>query len=86
MYTDPPTPLQDIVENIVKVHPNGEATLESIGLGGWTPVGMVQNALEWMHISYDIPWWGTIVIGAIVLLIYIRFIYNKSFSFRLYIE
>lgn len=51
------------MENIVKVHPNGEPTLESIGLGGYSPVGLIQRFMEFMHISYDIPWWTTIVIG-----------------------
>lgn len=62
---DPPTPIEEIVENIVKVHANGEPTLESIGLGSYTPVGLVQKFLEYMHISFDIPWWTTIVIGTI---------------------
>jgi len=53
------------VENIVKVHSNGEPTLGSIGLGGYTPVGLVQNFLEFMHISLDIPWWTTIVIATV---------------------
>ncbi|XP_014481852.1 PREDICTED: mitochondrial inner membrane protein OXA1L [Dinoponera quadriceps] len=65
---DPPIPpIQEVVENIVKLHPNGEQTLESLGLGGWTPVGIVQNLLEYMHIGLDIPWWSTIVIGTVVL-------------------
>lgn len=51
------------MENIVKVHQNGEATLESIGLGSNTPVGLIQKLMEFVHISYDIPWWGTIVLG-----------------------
>ncbi|EFN71509.1 Mitochondrial inner membrane protein OXA1L [Camponotus floridanus] len=63
---DPPTPVEEIIENIVKVHPNGEATLESIGLASsYTPVGLIQKFLEFMHISCDIPWWTTIVIGTI---------------------
>ncbi|KAL6424682.1 hypothetical protein ACFW04_009979 [Cataglyphis niger] len=68
---DPPSPLEDIVENIAKVHPNGEATLESIGLGGYTPVGLIQRFMEYMHISYDVPWWTTIVIGTLCVRILI---------------
>ncbi|XP_018351155.1 PREDICTED: mitochondrial inner membrane protein OXA1L [Trachymyrmex septentrionalis] len=59
---DPPTPIQEIIENIVKVHPNGEPTFESLGLGRWTPPGIVQNFLEFMHINLDVPWWLAIVI------------------------
>ncbi|XP_012225133.1 mitochondrial inner membrane protein OXA1L [Linepithema humile] len=62
---DPPAPLQEIVENVVTMHPNGEATFESLGLGGYGPVGLIQNFLEFMHISCDIPWWGAIVVGTV---------------------
>jgi len=53
----------------VKVHPNGETTFESLGLGGYTPVGLVQNFLELMHISCDMPWWATIVFGILFFII-----------------
>ncbi|KYQ48195.1 Mitochondrial inner membrane protein OXA1L [Trachymyrmex zeteki] len=58
---DPPTPIQEIIENIVKVHPNGEPTFESLGLGGWSPTGILHNLLEFMHINLDMPWWLAIV-------------------------
>ncbi|EDW69562.1 mitochondrial inner membrane protein OXA1L [Drosophila virilis] len=45
----------------------GEPTFASIGLGGWSPVGMVQNCMEFLHCTWDIPWWGTIAIGTIVV-------------------
>lgn len=76
-FADPPTPAQEIIENIINVHPNGEATLSSIGLGGYSPVGFVQNLLEFVHISCDIPWWGTIVIG---ISFTIRFSYKFDIS------
>ncbi|KAL6254671.1 hypothetical protein P5V15_013978 [Pogonomyrmex californicus] len=60
---DPPTPIQEIMENVMKFHPNGEPTFESLGLGGWTPPGLVQHFLEFMHIHLDMPWWMTIVIA-----------------------
>lgn len=44
-----------------------EPTFASIGLGGWSPVGIVQNCMEYLHIGCDIPWWGSIVIGTIVV-------------------
>lgn len=43
---------------------SGEAPFESLGLGGWSPVGIVQSCLEYLHIGVDIPWWCAIVIGA----------------------
>ncbi|EZA54730.1 Mitochondrial inner membrane protein OXA1L [Ooceraea biroi] len=64
---DAPTPIvQEIVENIVKLHSNGEPTFESMGLGcNYTPVGLIQKSLEFLHIHCDLPWWTTIVIGTL---------------------
>jgi YidC/Oxa1 family membrane protein insertase len=42
-----------------------EPSFASIGLGGWTPVGIVQNFMEFVHVGLDVPWWGTILIGTI---------------------
>ncbi|XP_032669456.1 mitochondrial inner membrane protein OXA1L isoform X2 [Odontomachus brunneus] len=77
---DPPTPIEEIIEEIVKYHPNGEITFQSLGLGGYTPVGLVQNALECMHISLNMPWWTTIVIGTVILrcLIFPLVIYSQK--------
>ncbi|XP_065087938.1 mitochondrial inner membrane protein OXA1L [Ochlerotatus camptorhynchus] len=62
----PPIPaapeISDIVANVAA---NGEPTFASLGLGGWTPVGIVQNCMEFLHVSCDIPWWGVIAIGTI---------------------
>ncbi|XP_076292060.1 OXA1L mitochondrial inner membrane protein [Lasioglossum baleicum] len=52
---------------VPSVHPNGEATLESIGLGGYSPIGLVQKGLEAMHIYLDMPWWEAIVIGTLCI-------------------
>lgn len=68
------------MEKISSVHPNGEPTLESIGLGGYSPVGLVQHFMEFMHISYDVPWWATIVIGMCMC------IYVCMFLFFIFID
>ncbi|XP_062947359.1 mitochondrial inner membrane protein OXA1L [Cynocephalus volans] len=31
-----------------------------LGLGSYTPVGLIQNLLEFMHVNLDLPWWGAI--------------------------
>ncbi|KAL0189389.1 hypothetical protein M9458_016488, partial [Cirrhinus mrigala] len=38
-----------------------EASLSELGLGSHTPVGLIQNLLEFMHVSIGLPWWGAIV-------------------------
>lgn len=62
----PPIPaapeISDVVSNLAA---NGEPTFASLGLGGWSPVGIVQNCLEFLHVGCDLPWWGVIAIGTI---------------------
>lgn len=59
-----PTALSETVQSLAA---NGEPTLASLGLGGWGPVGLVQHALEYLHVSLDVPWWGAILIGTVVV-------------------
>ncbi|GBP27129.1 Mitochondrial inner membrane protein OXA1L [Eumeta japonica] len=62
----PPVPdLSAITEPVQSLAANGEPTFASIGLGGWSPVGLIQNALEYLHVTLDVPWWGAILIGTI---------------------
>ncbi|XP_076670372.1 OXA1L mitochondrial inner membrane protein isoform X2 [Andrena cerasifolii] len=61
---DPPTPPTPEIAEVL-VHTNGEPTLASIGLGGYTPSGLIQSCLEWLHIGCDMPWWSTIVAGTV---------------------
>lgn len=39
----------------------GEPTLNSLGLGGMTPIGLVQQAVELLHTSCNLPWVWSIV-------------------------
>ena len=40
-----------------------EPTLQSLGLASSSPGGVVQAALENLHVGLDVPWWTAIVIG-----------------------
>lgn len=40
-----------------------ETSLAELGLGAYTPVGLIQNMLEFMHVDLGLPWWGAIVVG-----------------------
>ncbi|XP_063756781.1 mitochondrial inner membrane protein OXA1L-like [Eleginops maclovinus] len=42
-----------------------EPSLVELGLASGTPVGLVQNLLEYIHIDLDIPWWGAIIVGTL---------------------
>lgn len=37
----------------------------SLGLGGWSPVGIIQNCFEYLHFDLGIEWWTAIMIGTI---------------------
>lgn len=53
--------IPSVVETLPDIVP--EASFRSIGLGGFTPVGLLQEALEFLHVSVDLPWWGAIAAG-----------------------
>ncbi|KAL0821174.1 hypothetical protein ABMA28_005793 [Loxostege sticticalis] len=60
-----PSTFSEVTEAVQSLAANGEPTFASLGLGGWSPVGLVQNCLEFLHVSLDVPWWGAILIGTI---------------------
>ncbi|KAI7790712.1 mitochondrial inner membrane protein OXA1L [Triplophysa rosa] len=74
--TDPaPVAMQPITEQVAEAPVaaldvlqgvGAEASLSSLGLGSYTPVGLIQNLLEFMHVSIGLPWWGAIVAGTII--------------------
>uniref|UniRef100_A0A9L0SQR4 OXA1L mitochondrial inner membrane protein n=1 Tax=Equus caballus TaxID=9796 RepID=A0A9L0SQR4_HORSE len=37
-----------------------EQSFAELGLGSYTPVGLIQNLLEFMHVNLGLPWWGAI--------------------------
>ncbi|XP_064359412.1 mitochondrial inner membrane protein OXA1L isoform X2 [Dromaius novaehollandiae] len=37
--------------------------LEDLGLGGYSPVGLVQNLLQFLHFDVGLPWWAAIALG-----------------------
>jgi len=63
-----PPPVPDpAVEAASQLNALGEPTFASLGLGGWTPKGIVETCFEYLHVSLGIPWWEAIVIGTIVI-------------------
>ncbi|KAL2715445.1 mitochondrial inner membrane protein OXA1L [Vespula squamosa] len=82
---DIPTPVEEVVTVIQKVHPNGEVMFESLGLGGYSPVGFIQVSMECLHASYGLPWWSTIAIGTLVvrLLLFPLVINSQRYSAKM---
>ncbi|XP_022920028.1 mitochondrial inner membrane protein OXA1L [Onthophagus taurus] len=64
-----PPPIPDGLADSLLTQTNalGEPTFASLGLGGNTPVGLVQNCFEYLHVTLGVPWWEAIVIGTIII-------------------
>ncbi|CAK6952968.1 mitochondrial inner membrane protein OXA1L [Scomber scombrus] len=70
-----PVITQPIIEQVADAAPTAvevlqaaatEPTLAELGLAAHTPVGLIQNLLEVMHVDLGLPWWGAIVVGTVV--------------------
>lgn len=55
------------ITEVIKLHANGEPTFESLGLGGYGPVGIIQTFYELVHINCNLPWWATIVLTSVLI-------------------
>lgn len=62
----PDVPVPPVIEPSI-VDALTETSLQSLGLGGWTPIGIVQQTLEFFHLGCDLPWWGAIALGTVVV-------------------
>lgn len=45
----------------------GEPTFASLGLGGYSPVGIVQHCFEYLHGTLGLEWWVAIALGTLVV-------------------
>ncbi|ETE62324.1 Mitochondrial inner membrane protein OXA1L, partial [Ophiophagus hannah] len=43
-----------------------ESTLAELGLGSFSPVGLIMKILESLHLDLGLPWWGAIVGGTLL--------------------
>ena len=39
----------------------------SLGLGGYSPIGLIQSSLEYLHVQANLPWWLAIISCTIAL-------------------
>lgn len=69
-----PAPIltQPVIEQVADVAPTAadvlqaaavEPSLAELGLANYTPVGLIQNLLEFAHMDLGLPWWGAIALG-----------------------
>lgn len=66
---DPPVPPPSVLDVASEAAQTvgAEPSFVSLGLGGWSPIGLVQHCLEFLHVDCGFPWWGAIVTGTIVV-------------------
>lgn len=64
MIPEPPAIPDAAAEALKQLNDLGEPTFASLGLGGWTPVGLVQNCMEYVHVTMGVDWWMAIMIGS----------------------
>lgn len=57
--------IPELLNKAAELAPGVEPAFETIGLGGWTPVGIVQQIMEFLHVGVDLPWWTCIMIGTV---------------------
>lgn len=55
------------ITEVIKLHANGEPTFESLGLGGYGPIGIIQTFYELLHVDCNLPWWATIVLTSALI-------------------
>lgn len=46
---------------------SAQGDFASLGLGGHSPVGLLQSSLEYLHVQAHMPWWLAIVACTVVL-------------------
>ncbi|XP_068404033.1 mitochondrial inner membrane protein OXA1L [Eschrichtius robustus] len=60
--TPPPTAVPEVAsgDTTDTILAAAEQSFTELGLGSYTPVGLIQNLLEFMHVNLGLPWWGAI--------------------------
>ncbi|GLH01501.1 Uncharacterized protein GBIM_07638 [Gryllus bimaculatus] len=67
VVTDPipePPSIPSVEATTDAINSASETSFASLGLGGWTPVGIVENCMEFLHVDCGIPWWASIALAA----------------------
>ena len=76
--TEPATPLESVVETSAQAKWASDASeaitdlsaqdsISSLGLGGYSPIGLIQWSLEWIHVNTGLPWWASIIVATVIL-------------------
>ncbi|XP_021371293.1 mitochondrial inner membrane protein OXA1L-like isoform X1 [Mizuhopecten yessoensis] len=66
-YILEPPSLPDVIDVSQTVNALGEPSLASMGLGNYTPSGLYQHGLEFLHVGVGMPWWEAILVSTILV-------------------
>lgn len=58
------TMFNDLADNLASV---GEPSLASLGLGGWGPTGIIQQCLEFLHVTGGLSWCASIAVTTVCI-------------------
>ncbi|CAH1179246.1 unnamed protein product [Phaedon cochleariae] len=64
---EPPPIPEGAGEILNQLNALGEPTFASLGLGGYSPVGLAQNCFEYLHVTLDLEWWAAIALGTLII-------------------
>ena len=53
-------------KNNICLNFSGEVPLSELGLAGTSPSGLIQTAIEMLHVDLGLPWWGAVVAGTVI--------------------
>ena len=53
--------------SVTDVLANGTENFAALGLGGHTPSGVIQSALEILHVNAHLPWWASIAVATVAV-------------------
>lgn len=57
---------QDVDQKLEAITAIGD--LHSLGIASfYTPTGWIQNAIEFCYLSFDLPWWATLVVATFII-------------------
>ncbi|RIA97729.1 60Kd inner membrane protein [Glomus cerebriforme] len=57
-----PTTSDAVIETALKI-----GDFKAMGLANFTPVGLIEEFFEILHVSTGLPWWGTITLATLIL-------------------
>lgn len=65
---EPAPPPVDVPLDAVPANLNalGEVSFSALGLGGTSPIGLLQSGLEYIHVTANLPWWATIALVSVI--------------------